>query len=308
MSKILIQEDKYLNKNITSVFHLLSIYGHNSKLIGSSKIRNILYNNDYDLNENFKVNDTTTILKNLYNEFLNIFHKCYNEPNYYIIDFKCGEINNEPIRWTYDDMKCGYKIINKIKYLFTECLKMNDTTIKIDIVYLLYGIQFTDITNNYFITIVNTRQKIKSILKEKKNDKILQLNKDAKELVKEGEFYKALKRKFSISLLLNKPNLKLLNLFNSDIGRFYKVIHDLNMCVLMLHQTFKPISVIIITENIQIIKQFCSNITDFKIENILSNLNNIVNLKNKKMMITQLTKLIENSKNYLNTLVKKYVN
>ena len=44
------QQTEYIDSNIEKVFHFLELKGHHSFLIGSNKIRNILYANDYDLN------------------------------------------------------------------------------------------------------------------------------------------------------------------------------------------------------------------------------------------------------------------
>ena len=61
--------------------------------------------------------------------------KCYKDPNYYILDFKCGETNNkEALRWNYKDMQRGYQIKDKVKYFFKDCLKQN-AVIKIDLCY-----------------------------------------------------------------------------------------------------------------------------------------------------------------------------
>jgi len=144
------QDQKYLNDDIVKSFHVLTLHGSHSKLIGSSSYRHFLYSNDYDLNENLHVTDTKSILQGIYHEFLDMFHKLYKNPDYYIIDFKCGEDNHHnALRWSYSDMKNGYKLVNGTKYMFVDCLPQ-DSTIKIDIIYVLNNV-FTDITNNYFL-------------------------------------------------------------------------------------------------------------------------------------------------------------
>jgi hypothetical protein len=76
MIEIKYQKEQYLNTQLTNVFHILSIYGQKSFLIGSSGIRNIIYNNDYDLNENLKIKNANDVLHKLYEEFLSVFNKC----------------------------------------------------------------------------------------------------------------------------------------------------------------------------------------------------------------------------------------
>ena len=44
------QQTEYIDSNIEKVFHFLEFKGHHSFLIGSNKIRNILYANDYVFN------------------------------------------------------------------------------------------------------------------------------------------------------------------------------------------------------------------------------------------------------------------
>ena len=84
------QDSEYIDSNIEEVFHFLELKGHHSFLIGSHKIRNILYANDYDLNADVGVTDSVAVLHNIYKEFLGMFKKAFASPDYYILDFKCG--------------------------------------------------------------------------------------------------------------------------------------------------------------------------------------------------------------------------
>ena len=161
------QNAEYLDSDLTNVFHFLELSSSHSFLIGSANIRNIKYAVDYDLNQDLKINDTVQILNHLHQEFLSIFDKAYKQENYYVVDFKCGYKDDEPIRWNYTDLKNGYSYIDKIKFTFQECLVMPDNIIKIDIVYLYHGI-FTDINILYNLHIVAKREHLH---REKKKDK-----------------------------------------------------------------------------------------------------------------------------------------
>lgn len=59
------QDPEYIDSNIENVFHFLELKGHHSFLIGSQKIRNLLYANDYDLNANVGVTDSISVLHNI---------------------------------------------------------------------------------------------------------------------------------------------------------------------------------------------------------------------------------------------------
>jgi hypothetical protein len=123
------------DKKHEKIFNLLSIDG-NYHVIGSASLKGNRYRNDYDLNGLFKSNGKKDVIeKYLYKVFLNKFNDAYKNDNVWITDFKCGMNNNdEPLRWSYNDMKKGFKMMsNGRKILFTECL-LQKTTMKMDIV------------------------------------------------------------------------------------------------------------------------------------------------------------------------------
>jgi hypothetical protein len=73
---------------------------------------------------------------------------------------------------------------------------------------------------------------------------------DAKELVKEGNYYKALKRKF-----LLKPSQKLIDYFNSEVGILNKARADLDILLILNEQTFRKPKMTDLNGDLQIIKQ-----------------------------------------------------
>ena len=96
MVKVEKQDIRNINSEIVDhAFNILSVQG-SYKLVGSRAIKNLIYANDYDLNENVHVKGKSNYEK-LYYHFLDILEKCKKTENYYILDFKCGEINKEPI-------------------------------------------------------------------------------------------------------------------------------------------------------------------------------------------------------------------
>jgi hypothetical protein len=299
--KLYKQKDEFMNKNLVSVFHLLSIYHHQSQLIGSSSIRNFLYVNDYDLNENFKVKYSNEILDKLYIEFRNVFLKAKKSDDIFILDFKCGQdVNNEPLRWKYPDIMKGFQISHKTKYKFVDCLLQN-STIKIDICYVLDNI-FQDITNNYFIEFTHQKEILGGAVKSE----IQNLTEEMRELIKDGNYIKALKRLFSIQKISKDIDQKLLDLLNSFIGRLYKGINQLNLIIQMLEQTFKPLDIKLAHINIENVKQFASNITEINIDNLLLDLNKLSKTNNKKILIKKLKLIVSQLDDDLNAYIKAH--
>lgn len=283
MVKILKQNINYINDNITIAFKNISVDKH-YKLIGSKNIRNLLYSNDYDINETLPYSKS----KLLDTKFLYIFKFCLKDPNYYILDFKCGvDIDNNSIHWATDEVFKGFKVINNRQYLFIDCIQQKEL-IKIDICYLLNG-EFIDITNNYYFQ--NSPQK-SSIVKN------LQENID--ELLDKQQYFKAIKRLFSIEMIKGNVSDELLNFLNSDYGRLYKVIHDLNMVVIMMNQTFKQIKITIIKDNLQRIKEFLSLITELNIDKFVNLLIKCINNLN----VNKLESLILDIEQYFNNKLK----
>jgi len=228
-----------LNNQLTKEFYKLNI-GREINLIGSSNKREILYNSDYDLESHFTAKNKEEMLQQIYQHFKKVFIQAKKDPNVFIVDFKCGEIDGEPIRWSYADMMKG----TKSGVHFTECLMMK-STIKLDEIYLLNG-SFVDITDNYYFNIGGHQNSPKPTKKEM----IEGIKEDAKELLKEGNYYKALKR-----LYLIKPSQKLIDYFNSEVGIINKARADLDILLILNEQTFRKPKMTDLNGDLQIIKQ-----------------------------------------------------
>jgi len=260
------------NNNLLNVFNLMTISG-NYNIVGSASLKKIYYNSDIDLNE---VDDLKSY-KKVYEKFKEIFKVCKENKDFFITDFKCGiDEKNEPIRWTYKDIMNGY-INNKS---FEDCLKQK-SMIKLDIVYLLNG-SFIEITEVYFLKIGNHTNYNENELNSEEITKNLQ--NELKELIDEKQYFKALKRIFSILLMDEKNNTlqnKLINFFNSENGILYKANADLKILISVIENNFRKPDINDIKNNLQIIKQNlsiqtethknCSKIIDdiCKIKNII---------------------------------------
>lgn len=294
------QKPEYINQNINKVFHFLELQGYHNYLIGSNSIRNILYSNDYDLNTDVNVVDTIPILKFLHKEFLHMFEEAYKNPNYYIIDFKCGYIKDEPLRWSFQDLKKGFK--NNIS--FEEALFMSNNKIKLDMCFLNNNI-FTDINCLYNLHIVQKQNHYKQSKKAYKSNAIKTLNDEISDLERDGEYYKAMKRHFNVGLLQGKLNKTILNIMNGDLGIYHKFISFLKLVVEVITQDFKPVELSLIKSNLEYIKQFASSITTVNIEPHLNKLVHIIELNNKSTIVKNLNTLINNCTDELNKLINK---
>jgi hypothetical protein len=301
------QKDKYINTNITKLFHFLELKGSHNFLIGSRTIRNIMYSNDYDLNANIKLHDTTKILQGVYHEFLHMFDLAHSNPQYYILDFKCGVHNKEPIRWEYENLKKGYVHQDKHKYTFEECLLMEeDNIIKLDMCYIDNGI-FTDINCLYNLHIIRDKKELPIAKQDKSNDIIHSLEEESKQLKHEKLYYKAIKREFSIALIKGDMDKHMLTIMNSEYGLFYKFISFLSLTLEMIEQDFKPIKTSIVKANLEYIKELGSHITTLKIDKYLDELITITNLQNLSTMRPKLDKLIQKCTTTLNNEVHKLI-
>jgi hypothetical protein len=126
-------------------------------------------------------------------------------------------------------------------------------------------------------------------------------------LIGEKRYFKALKRLFSIQTLENRPSAKLIDLFNSDLGRLYKVISDINTIIQLFEQTFKTCSLDKIISNLQIIKYSASKIVSVNVNFVTSEIDSICKLRNTTKIKNKLEKLSEMLQKILNNKVEKYL-
>ena len=112
---------------------------------------------------------------------------------------------------------------------------MDDNTIKLDLCYVHNGV-FTDINCLYKLFIVKNNQELTKAkaLEEKKNGQ--SLRDEIKELEQNKEYFKALKRYFSLGVIEGKIDEDVLDLLNSDFGIFYKFISFLKLVIEMIEQ------------------------------------------------------------------------
>ena len=198
------------NESIKKIIKLLTFDKNKLSLKGSSSLTSQQYFADYDFYCIIHPNKTD------FYEFLEKLINNINETNdLWFIELKLQTKDNKKVRITKNHS------INKRVYhdIFT-----NLDFVKIDLVARIDNI-FTEISCVYSFSDNPT-----------KKDIIQSVNDEAEILFKEKQYYKVLKRKFTIAKLNNdKTILKALsNIFNSDLGEEYKLISNIEALDLVL--------------------------------------------------------------------------
>lgn len=258
------------------------------------------YCTDYDLREAFKTSDTKESLSMLKHCFQQKFSNALATPDEFITDFKCGQVNGQPIRWNKHDMSKGYQNVGDKKYTFEECLLMK-SIIKLDMVVFINEIpnEFSDF---YMLTIGSHAN---NVVNYSNKDSVLELlTEEYSECIKDKKYFKALKRLFLISVLENHPSTELIELFNSDAGRLYKTIVDLNIVQLLLEQDFKTVPIQRIHSSLQAIKQFASKVATINVTFVSDILDHLCTISSHKTLIKKIEKLTEELQKTLNNNVK----
>ena len=243
------------NNNTKEIFNMLSVAGK-YQIIGSSNISNLIYNSDYDLQEYDDMKSTDKA----YHIFKTKFKGAKNNSNIYITDFKCGEKDGEPLRWSYDDMMLGEN-----QGITFKSAMLQKKTIKLDMVCVIGG-RYLEFSDNYYFKIN------KKVLYEKPSRKSIENNLIASGTSEydEGNYMKFLKRKFSVAVMNNDLVMqdKLVQYFNSEIGYWNKQLSDLKIVQLVLDQKFREPEMTTVISNLQIIKQNLSvNISELTQKN-----------------------------------------
>ena len=279
---------KEINNNIKMIGKLMSLESK-INIVGSANVKRNLYYSDYDLFENVKGKSEQLI----YNHFKAIFNIIKTSPNVVISDFKLGQNEKgESLRWDFSDIMKGEK--NGIS--FKKALKM-DSIIKLDIIIYINGrfIEISDVFNIYLNG--------KSNMNYSKEEVIKELTNDYKELVNDGNYFKSLKRMYSIIKLNDDKDVRLnilVDYFNQPIGLLYRCKSDLETINIILH--YNKFTLDQIKNSLQMIKEIVSAYP------ITNNLESISKLTNKDKIKKELTKQINIMKNYINRDAQKFLN
>jgi hypothetical protein len=272
-------EKKY-NNNIKKIAKLMSLESK-VNIVGSAKVKRNIFYSDYDSFSTIKGKNENMI----YNHFKSVFEIIKNSENTIITDFKMGEnAKGDPLRWDYEAIKRREN--NGIT--FEQALKQK-SMIKMDVVTLLNG-RFIEITEVYNIYIDG-----ESNFDYSKENVRHELMHDMQEQIKEGNYMKALKRRYSLLNLDNKNKAereKLIDYFNSPIGLLNRCKSDLETMLTVIQSPKFDIDEI--RESLQMLKE---QIFAFSVEN---NIEEISKLKTKQNMKVPIYKQIMRLKEFIN--------
>jgi len=271
--------EKQYNNKVTKIAKLMSLESK-VNIVGSAKIKRSIYYSDYDSFSTIKGKNENMI----YKHFKSVFEIIGNSENTIITDFKIGEFRGKPLRWDYEAIK--RRDNNGIT--FEQALKKK-SMIKMDVVTLLNG-RFIEITEVYNIYIDGSSNAdyTKEIVRKELNDDMLKQ-------IKDGNYMKALKRRYSLLNLdnKNKPTReKLIDYFNSPIGLLNRSKSDLETMLTVIQS--KKLDIDEIRNSLQMLKE---QVSAFPVEN---NLEEISKLKTKQNMKVPIYKQILRLKEYIN--------
>jgi hypothetical protein len=200
------KEKSQFDNDLKDIIKILKFKNNPIELKGSSSLKSQKYFSDYDLFTNIILNYG---VDEVYDEFRKILNNIISSYDLYFIEFKIQTKKGKKYRWfpnddfKYEDFKKAFKDVDFAK---------------IDIV---------SRTVNIFIEVSCIYKFSQDVLPTE--EYISSLNKDIKELKKEGNYYKILKRLFNIFKLENNiHNIEMLTkVFNSELGKQYKTISNL---------------------------------------------------------------------------------
>jgi hypothetical protein len=196
------------NDDIKKLMDIFKFDKINLELKGSSVLKIIDYYADYDFFSEIKHNYS---IKEIFDEFSRILRNIIQNENTYFIEFKIQTLKDEKKKW-----------FPNTNFTFTEFEKefKNIDFCKIDIIYFSEDKIFIESSCIYKFS------------KERmtKNDYLKQINDDINDLKKEKNYYKILKRYFLKSKINNDKIVmsKLIDIFNSELGKIYKNINNID--------------------------------------------------------------------------------
>ena len=208
--------DKVFPRNypdrVADVLEAMSLSkGKNLIVIGSASLRSILYAGDYDTNESLESLSPAAVAKGL----KDVVRRLRKMPNVIVGDIKLGvDANGEEKHWS-----PGEFLTSNI----TPFIESGGRR-KIDAVALVNG-RYVELS-----TVYQYPDEISS-----NKEYVEELKADIKEKVKEGDYWKALKRLFSIRRITNpKKADDMIPIFNGEFGLLYQVISDIGVLIYLL--------------------------------------------------------------------------
>ena len=203
-------EKKYPAQKLSPYLKILKWNRNKLQLLGTGGNASQLYPSDIDLF--CKIEDKKTTADYAYNKVIEMLTKAAERPDMFLIEGKIQQKDGDKHKWkTLDELQSDTGKMMFDKY-FTDDIDY----VKYDFVLFLGG-TFIELSAIY---VFNKDPLDYDKLK-------LSLSNDLIDLVKEGKFYKSLKRLFAIlklddNVVPRQQLIKISELFNGDIGALYK--------------------------------------------------------------------------------------
>ena len=250
---------KTTDLNEKDIFKLLTITGR-YKLIGSAINPHLLYSSDFDLQEFFSKASVKDYPDKILELFREKYKKALKNPDIFIIDFKCGEHEKEPLRWNEKTIAAGYQVVKKKKITFQKAI-LQKSTIKMDIIAFIDDVA-TEFSENYYFQLNG----FTSYCDFSKEEILYSIKEDILDFYQEGNIFKAFKRVFAFIKLRDKREDKqLIKFFNSQTGLINSIKNELEILKSVLETDFKPVSKGRITKNLSIIQDQLQKVRDDKL-------------------------------------------
>jgi hypothetical protein len=246
-----ILEQKPASDELKKIIKFLTFKKNKVELKGSSSLKSQQYYSDYDL---FSVVQKE---EDFYDFITNLIEKIESKEygDVFFIELKIQLKNGRKIRFFKDqpvDKKVFDKVFDKIDF------------IKIDLIVRIEN-KFIEVSCIYSFTNDNPT----------KEDYIKSLEADIKELKKEKKYYKILKRIFNIKKAEGDKSelVKLTKIFNSELGKEYQLISNLEALQLLLNYY----------QDEDTIKKIKINLKDLKLPNNIGKIDDFISEKSKQL-------------------------
>lgn len=204
------------SEDVVRVLEALSLdgKGKNLMVVGSASLRSIQYAADYDANDYAYDMSSSELAARL----KDVIRRLQKIPDLAIGDIKCGMRGEEPIRWKPAQLLKGVGLVEAID---------SGGMIKIDTASVV-GTRYVEIGCVY---VRDEGQRDEKTI-------IAELEADTVDQVREKDYWKALKRIFSLARLRedNVRIKRLTDLFNGDLGRLYSVLADIKLLIYLIEE------------------------------------------------------------------------
>jgi len=141
------------------------------------------------------------------------------------------ELRFHLVRWTPDDVLKGKITLRNNRVMTLQEAFVSPTIIKLDAIGYIQSSRFVDFSIIYLL-----KNKGKAINNVDTKNEIWAIKQDLLYYLASNNYYKASKRLFTLANIKNDLKLieQLTEMFNSDLGRLYSIISDLNTILFLL--------------------------------------------------------------------------